>query len=98
MKLRLVFTLVVVLVLLLAVFSLAGLARAQLGNYILDWWTVDGGGGSSSGNGYTLNGTIGQPDAGTIPSSGEYTLAGGFWHGGAAAAIQLQLYLPVVVR
>ena len=98
MKRRLVFTLVVVLVLLLAVFSLAGLARAQLGNYILNWWTVDGGGGTSSGNGYTLNGTLGQPDAGTIASGNGYTLAGGFWHGGVVAAVQLKLYLPVVVR
>ena len=89
---------ILVLVLLLAFFSLAGLALAQLGSYDLSWWTVDGGGGTSSGNGYSLTGTLGQPDAGTVASGGGYTLAGGFWHGGVAAAIQLKLYLPVVVR
>jgi len=96
MKLRRIFMLA--LVLLIAVFSLAGLAQAQADGYILNWWTVDGGGGISNGNGYTLNGTLGQPDAGTAARGGGYTLAGGFWHGGLAAAIQLKLYLPVVVR
>jgi hypothetical protein len=50
-------------------------ARAQ---YAIDWFTMDGGGGQSSGGVYTLNGTIGQPDAATS-SSGSYTLEGGFW-------------------
>lgn len=97
MKPRLIF--ILALVLLLALFSLAGLAQAQLGNYILNWWTVDSGGGTSSGNGYTLNGTLGQPDAGRLVSSGGYTLAGGFWHGGVAAApAKMKLNLPLVVR
>jgi hypothetical protein len=86
------------LVLVLALFSLAGLARGQIDGYTLNWWTVDDGGGSSNGSGYTLNGTLGQPDAGTVAAGGGYTLAGGFWHGGVAAAIQLKVYLPVVVR
>lgn len=46
--------------------------------YAIDWFTLDGGGGQSSGGAYTLNGTIGQPDAGTS-SGGNYTLHGGFW-------------------
>jgi hypothetical protein len=50
-------------------------AHAQ---YAIDWFTLDGGGGQSSGGAYTLNGTIGQPDAG-ISSGGAYTLHGGFW-------------------
>lgn len=98
MKRRLDFTLGLVLVLLLVLLGLSGLAQAQSGSYDLSWWTVDGGGGTSSGNGYSLNGTLGQPDAGAVASGGGYTLAGGFWHGGVAAAIQLKLYLPVVVR
>ncbi len=46
--------------------------------YSLDWTTVDGGGGTSTGGVYAVSGTIGQPDAGTM-SDGTYTLDGGFW-------------------
>ena len=53
------------------------LADAQ---YAIDWFTLDGGGGTSSGGSFTLTGTIGQPDAGTL-SGGNYTLQGGFWPG-----------------
>ena len=59
-------------------------AQAQT-NYAVDWFTVDGGGGASTGGVYTVTGTIGQPDAGTM-SGGNYTLQGGFW--GIVAAIQ----------
>jgi hypothetical protein len=48
--------------------------------YAIDWWTLDGGGGTSSGGSYTLSGTIGQPDAGVL-TGGPYTLSGGFWPG-----------------
>jgi hypothetical protein len=41
--------------------------------YSIDWFTLDGGGGTSSGGNFTLTGTIGQPDAGTL-SGGDYTL------------------------
>ncbi len=54
------------------------LSSAQ--NYSIDWYTIDGGGGTSTGGGYTLSGTIGQPDAGTL-SGGGYVLEGGFWPG-----------------
>jgi hypothetical protein len=30
--------------------------------YALDWWTVDGGGGASTGGVYSVTGTMGQPD------------------------------------
>src|SRR5260370_40045406 len=53
------------------------LANAQ---YAIDWFTIDGGGGASSGGNFTLTGTIGQPDTGTL-SGGNYTLQGGFWPG-----------------
>jgi hypothetical protein len=59
-------------------------AQAQT-NYILDWWTVDGGGGTSTGGVYAVSGSIGQPDAGEM-SGGAFTLLGGFW--GLVAAIQ----------
>ena len=63
----------------LAVFA----ADAQ--DYAIDWWTVDGGGGTSTGGVYSVSGTIGQPDAGEM-SGGTFTLVGGFW--GVVAAIQ----------
>jgi hypothetical protein len=61
----------------IAALALAGLALAQNG-FDGSWYTVDGGGARSSGGGYTLEGSIGQPDAGTM-SGGGYTLDGGFW-------------------
>ena len=75
---------------------LASVALAQTGGgYDLTWSTVDGGGYTwSEGGGYALGGTIGQPDAGVL-SGGGYTLAGGFWAGGAA---QYRIYLPLVLR
>jgi hypothetical protein len=61
--------------------------------YTIDWYTIDGGGGTSSGGGYTLSGTIGQPDAGTL-SGGNYVLEGGFW--GGAFAVQ-QVGAPTLI-
>jgi len=64
--------------------------------YDLTWSTVDGGGGTfSTGEGYSLGGTAGQPDAGLL-SGGAYTLAGGFWPGGEVA--MYRIYLPLVMR
>lgn len=53
--------------------------------FSLDWWTVDGGGGTSSGGVYSVSGTIGQPDAGKM-SGGNFNLDGGFW--GIIATVQ----------
>jgi hypothetical protein len=51
-------------------------------NYSIDWHTIGGGGGTSSGtNGtttYSLSGTIGQPATATM-TGGNYALTGGFW-------------------
>jgi len=38
-----------------------------------------GGGGTSAGGFYTLNGTVGQHDAGAPMFGGAYALTGGFW-------------------
>jgi len=67
--------------------------------YDLSWSTVDGGGGASlsTGASYLLEGTSGQPDAGLM-TGGTYSLGGGFWGGGAAAAPPRGLYLPLVMR
>jgi len=75
---------------------LPAVALAQTGGgYDLTWSTIDGGGYTfSEGGGYSLGGTVGQPDAGVL-SGGGYTLAGGFWPGGAA---RYGIYLPLVLR
>jgi hypothetical protein len=49
------------------------------GQYSLDWFSVDGGGGTSTGGVYTVLGAIGQPDAGPTMTGGNYSLDGGFW-------------------
>jgi uncharacterized membrane protein len=92
MKLQLIFTLVFLLI-----FFISGVALAT-GSYDLSWWTVDNGGGTSIGGSYTLNGTIGQPEAGALPSGGGYTLAGGFWHGGVFTPADIVDYLPLIIR
>ena len=50
----------------------------------------------STGRGYSLGGTIGQPDAAVL-SGGSYTLGGGFWGGGAAAE-EYKIYLPLILK
>jgi hypothetical protein len=52
-------------------------ARAQ--NFNLDWFTIDGGGGTSAGGNFSLSGTIGQPDASAPMTGGIFSLTGGFW-------------------
>jgi hypothetical protein len=47
--------------------------------YSIDWYKVAGGGGTSTGGTYQVNGTIGQPDAGVPMTGGNYSLTGGFW-------------------
>jgi hypothetical protein len=47
--------------------------------YSIDWHTIDGGGGTSTGGVYSVSGTIGQPDAGPAMSGGNFSLTGGFW-------------------
>ena len=63
-----------------------GAQLAGPGTYDLSWQTIDGGGGTSSGGGFSLNGTIGQPDAGVFMTGGSLALAGGFWPGGGDPA------------
>jgi hypothetical protein len=85
-----------ILIVLATVFLLTTSALASsVASYEANWYTVDGGGGNSSGGAYTLSGTIGQADAGML-SGGTYTLAGGFWSG--AGPLGSQLYLPVITK
>jgi len=46
--------------------------------YSIDWFTVDGGGGTSGAGVYEISGTIGQPDAGSL-IAGDYVIDGGLW-------------------
>lgn len=56
------------------------------GQYQIDWSTLDGGGGYSAGGAFTLDGTIGQLDAGPSPAmtGGTFEIIGGFWTVAAA--------------
>jgi hypothetical protein len=60
----------------LAFLAIALTARAQ---YSIDWSTIDGGGGTSTGSVYSVTGTIGQPDAGGPMTNGQFSVTGGFW-------------------
>jgi hypothetical protein len=85
-KQRLLYPIVLALVILSA-------APVQAQIYAVDWWTTAWGGEILSGGGYTLSGTGGQPDAGTI-SGGNFTLTGGF----LAVETPSFLYLPLIIR
>jgi len=64
---------------LMVVWVLSGIAMTSWGQFSIDWHTIDGGGGTSTGGVYTISGTIGQPDAGPAMTGGPYSLQGGFW-------------------
>jgi hypothetical protein len=69
--------------------------------YELDWWTVDGGGAKLSDAGaiLTLEGTVGQPDAGVLNHEDSISLAGGFWAGGEPQpGAGYSIYLPLILR
>lgn len=88
---------------LLLALLLAGFLSAQihaapnspLAGYAISWWTVDNGGRASQGGPYSLNGTMGQADAGKA-SAGVYTLYGGFWSG--IASLEYRTFIPVIRR
>lgn len=61
-----------------AVVCLTEVASAQ---FSISGFTVDGGGGRTTGGTYAVSGTIAQPDAGRL-SGGSYSVSGGFWGGG----------------
>jgi hypothetical protein len=63
---------------------------------LIAWHSVDGGGRTfSTGAGWSLGGTIGQPDAGLL-SGGSYLLRGGFWRGGVTFSTSVEGGDPVV--
>ena len=62
--------------------GLAQSASAQ--PFDISWYTIDCGGGTSTGGAFQLSGTIGQHDTGVM-SGGQYTLTGGYWSGAGEA-------------
>src|SRR5260370_8130762 len=60
----------------LATLASASLATAQKLN--IDWFRIGGGGGASSGSNFTVIGTVGQFEAGSL-AAGNFKLDGGFW-------------------
>jgi hypothetical protein len=67
--------------LLTAFLACSGLVASRAGTLSIPWFTVDGGGGTStSADGrFSVSGTIGQPHAGAAMTGGNHSLAGGFW-------------------
>jgi hypothetical protein len=57
----------------------AGLACSAIAqNYSIDWYSIGGGGGTSTGGVYSVSGTIGRPALGKS-TGGNYSLESGFW-------------------
>lgn len=90
MKRGLVFKLLMAACVVGLVASGIGLAQSG-GGFELLRSSVAGGGGSSAAREFTLSGTAGQVDAGTV-SGGDFTIRGGFWQPAETA----YLYLPTV--
>ena len=90
-------TMIFAAMLIVLILAWAALAQAQStdsSTYDLSWYTIDAGGGSIGNGTYTLDGTLGQPDAAQLSSS-TYSLVGGFWGG---AVTQYQTYLPLILK
>lgn len=72
-------------------------ALAQTGGgHDLTWSTVDGGGGAVSGGGYTLMGTVGQPEPGPVLTGGNFSLFSGFWPAGGVA--RYLIFQPLIFK
>jgi len=95
MKHNIFFVALVLALLMIALAMLDASASAKSADtYTIDWYTIDGGGTMSASSGtFTLSGTLGQADAGTL-SGGAYTLIGGFW----ADFLGNRLNLPLIMR
>jgi hypothetical protein len=63
--------------LLLITLLLAAAVRGQ--DYSIDWFEVAGGGGTSTGDVYSVSGTIGQLNASAAMTGGDFSVTGGFW-------------------
>lgn len=69
-------------VILMGVVAAGTLAGPSGGQFEITSFTIDAGGiSNASGDGFSLSGTIGQPDAGPTMTGGPFSLSGGFWPG-----------------
>jgi hypothetical protein len=90
--------LLIIGVFLLIFFMINYPARAVLESFGLDWWTVDSGGGQTSGDSFTLYGVAGQPDARTL-YGGDFNLAGGFLSGdGIPPPPSNHIFVPLIIN
>ncbi len=62
----------------LAALAFSVTASAQ---FNINWFSIDGGGGTLAGGQFVVSGTIGQPDAAPVLAGGPFTLEPGFWTG-----------------
>lgn len=69
----------IILSMLIPVFAQSG------GTFVIEKSVVAGGGGQTIGGTFKLDGTVGQPLAGTLSSGGAFSIASGFWGGDQAA-------------
>ena len=74
------------ILIILALLLLTAICHAD---YSINWYTIDGGGRSSSNGPYQLIGTIGQVDAG-YHGGGQYEMLGGFLVGGPLCVVNLE--------
>jgi hypothetical protein len=74
---------------LIIIYVLGIFVSTALADYKINWYTIDDGGGTSSGGNYQLTGTIGQPDAGYLYEA-PYELLGGFWVGWPLCIVNLE--------
>lgn len=51
----------------------------SIAQYEMQKHTINSGGGSSEAGRFKVSGSVGQTDAGTTLSAGNYTIKGGFW-------------------
>ena len=69
-------------------FDVPGGAVPARAERLLNWFTVDAGGGDVA-NGYSVRGTVGQPDGGVPSAAGAFQIRGGFWRGAIAITTRL---------
>ena len=66
-------TQILILCLLTVAFCLSATAQSNT----IDWYKVSGGGGTATRGVYSISATIGQPDASSAMSRGNYSVTGG---------------------
>ena len=95
---------IVLSIILLLILGVSAALAATNDDFELSWFTIDGGGGTSSGGNFSLSGTSGQPDAGSM-SNGGFSLKGGFWVPRIEPTIEPtpipgshDIYLPLTIK